>query len=152
MALSAKQQAFVEFYLQTHSVRKAAVLADYPASAGSRVKNTPAVQEEINARLAERRITTTEVLDRLASLVRSTPRDFITVAPDGTWSVDIAKAFETGAIDAITEIKQKRGGLTEIKKVETLKALITAAKMLGMDSGELGEDERAWYEALEDDQ
>lgn len=150
MGLNKKQEMFVDNYLLTWNQRAAARHAGYPESAATRVYNTPSVQEEMVRRLNERRITKDEVLDRLARMVRSSLGELISVDGD-EWKIDIPAAIRSGAIDNVSELKQKKGGLIEIKKVDNLKSLILAAKLLGLEGGELSQDESDWYESIPDD-
>jgi len=87
MALSAKQQAFIEHYLQTWNGAESARLAGYSAHTAreqaSRMLTNANVQSAIQARLAELKMSADEVLTRLSDHARGSIAPFIRVTPGG---------------------------------------------------------------------
>jgi phage terminase small subunit len=74
VTLSAKRRAFVEEYLRDFNATQAAIRAGYSERSadvqGSRLLGNDSVQERIQQRLAEMKLTTNEVLLRLAEQAR----------------------------------------------------------------------------------
>lgn len=81
MALTKKQQAFVEFYLRDWNGSKAARLAGYSERSAARIAyellDKPEIQDAIRARLEEIKMTSDEVLMRLSEQARLDVSDFI---------------------------------------------------------------------------
>ena len=87
MALSQKQQAFIEFYLQTWNASEAARRAGYSEktaySIGQENLKKPEIAAAIAARLAELKMSADEVLTRLAEQARGSLAPFLRISPDG---------------------------------------------------------------------
>jgi phage terminase small subunit len=81
VALSAKQQSFVEGYLRTWNATQAAIAAGYSektaGSQGFDLLKKPEIQAEIKARLEASAMTTDEVLARFAQQVRFDPTPYL---------------------------------------------------------------------------
>lgn len=81
MALSKKQQAFVEYYLQCWNATKAATLAGYSAKTarqqGSRLLSNADIQAAIDARIEELKLGADEVLIRLGQQARGEQAEYI---------------------------------------------------------------------------
>lgn len=149
--LSKEEKTFLEHYFTHLSARKAAKAAGFHPSHGYRLLRQPHIKKVVEEVFEAEDLTVNELRVRLARLVRTSLGDVITVHEDGSWTVDIPKAIETGAIDAITEIKTKKGGLVEVKQVDRLRALFKAMQLLGMTENAEGDEERDWWSALEED-
>lgn len=115
MALTAKQQAFVEHYLQCWNASRAARLAGYSEktaySQGARLLKNVEVQAAISARLDELKMSADEVLLRLADQARATMDDFLD--PERK-DVDLARAAERGKLHLVKKFSRSTG------KVETV--------------------------------
>lgn len=115
MALTAKQQAFVEHYLQCWNASRAARLAGYSEktaySQGARLLKNVEVQAAIQARLDELKMSADEVLLRLADQARATMDDFID--PE-RGEVDLARAAARGKLHLVKKFSRSTG------KVETV--------------------------------
>ena len=84
MALSRKQQAFIEHYLTSWNATQAAIAAGYSRSSarsiGSENLTKPDIQAAILARLAELKMTADEVVTRLTEHARGSLAPFLRVA------------------------------------------------------------------------
>lgn len=85
MALTTKQQAFVEHYLVSWNASEAARLAGYkdPQQAGYENKTKQDIQEAIQQRLADLKMSADEVLTRLSTHARGSIAPFMRRSPDG---------------------------------------------------------------------
>jgi len=82
MALSAKQQAFVEHYLVTWNASEAARRAGYktkPNVQGARMLANASISAAVQARLAELKMSADEVLTRLSAQARGSLEDFLRI-------------------------------------------------------------------------
>ena len=115
MALTKKQQAFVEHYLREWNATRAAVLAGYSEktarSIGSENLTKPDIAAAIQARLDELKMSADEVLLRLADQARATMDDFID--PE-RGEVDLARAAARGKLHLVKKFSRSTG------KVETV--------------------------------
>lgn len=115
MALTKKQQAFVEHYLREWNATRAAVLAGYSEktarSIGSENLTKPDIAAAIQARLDELKMSADEVLLRLADQARATMDDFID--PERK-DVDLVRAAERGKLHLVKKFSRSTG------KVETV--------------------------------
>lgn len=87
MALSPKQQAFIEHYLTCWNATQAAIAAGYSQktarSIGSENLTKPDIQAAIQARLVELKMGADEVVTRLTEHARGSLAPFLRVTPDG---------------------------------------------------------------------
>lgn len=87
MALSRKQQAFIEHYLTSWNATQAAIAAGYSQKSaraiGAENLTKPDIQAAIQARLVELKMTADEVVTRLTEHARGSLAPFLRVAPDG---------------------------------------------------------------------
>lgn len=87
MGLSTKQVAFIESYLTHWNATKAAIDAGYSErsarSIGSENLTKPDIQEAIQTRLAELKMSADEVLTRLTDQARGSLAPFLRRTPDG---------------------------------------------------------------------
>lgn len=107
MALTPKQQLFVEEYLATWNATEAARRAEYahPNVQGPRLLVNVGIAEEIKARLAEKVMTADEVLVRLAEQARSAQSEYLT--PRG---FSLQKLIADGKGHLIKGIKETQFG------------------------------------------
>lgn len=88
--LSQKQQAFIEFYLQTWNASEAARRAGYSEKTaraiGAENLTKPDIQAAISDRLAEMKMSADEVLTRLAEQARGSLKPFLRVNRAGDLS------------------------------------------------------------------
>lgn len=132
MALTGKQALFVEEYLMRRNATEAAARAGYRgdrevlAAVGYENLRKPQISEAISRRTTESAMSADEVLARLADQARSTIDDFISfnVAPYPTFTLDLAKARELGAMHVIKKIKYNAEGHPEIELYDAQSALI----------------------------
>lgn len=110
MALSKKQQAFVEHYLREWNATRAALLAGYAERSarqqGSRLLSNDDIQAVIQARLDELKMSADEVLLRLADQARATMDDFID--PERK-DVDLVRAAERGKLHLVKKFSRSTG-------------------------------------------
>ena len=86
MALTDKQQAFIEHYLMCWNASEAARRAGYNGKSnvvGPRLLANVSIQEVIRARLAELKMSADEVLTRLAEQARGSLAPFLRTSADG---------------------------------------------------------------------
>ena len=128
MTLTTKQQAFVEHYLACWNGAEAARLAGYSENTAreqaSRLLTNVNVQAEIQARLAELKMSADEVLVRLTDQARATLADFIDISKSTVpasnmteaqaklsgWSVNLHKAERRGKLHLIKKLKSGQWG------------------------------------------
>lgn len=145
MALTPKQQAFIDEYLIDFNARQAALRAGYQAisakSYGLKLIQLPAVQAELNNRIAQRanrlQIEQDRVLLEIARIAFNDPRRLF--SPEGTllpvqdWPDEVAAAV---ASVKVQELKAADGSVvgscTQIKFWDKGKQLELAARHLGM--------------------
>jgi phage terminase small subunit len=108
VALSPKQQVFVEEYLTTWNATEAARRAGYSHAnkQGPRLLVNVGIAEEIQRRIAERTMTADEVLVRLAEQARAEYSAYLTL--DGT--VDFARLIADGKGHLVKGIKDTAQG------------------------------------------
>lgn len=125
MALSQKQQVWIEEYLQTWNATEAARRAGYAIPRISGVENLskPALMEEIRRRVDERAMGADEVLVRLAEQARSEYSVYI----DDDGDVDLAAMRRDGKMHLVKKIKPTRYG-REVEFYDGQTALIQIGK------------------------
>lgn len=108
MALSDKQQVFVEEYLATWNATEAARRAGYahPNQQGPRLLVNVGIEEEIKQRIADKVMTADEVLVRLAEQARNEHGNYITE----TGLVDLPKLIQDGKGHLIKGVKETQYG------------------------------------------
>jgi phage terminase small subunit len=145
MALSAKQQSFVEEYLRTWNATRAAIAAEYSErtaySQGNRLLKDAEVQGEIKARLEARAMTSDEVLARFAEQARFDPTPYLLFDEITTeegqviakifLGMDLDKLRADGLGHLIKGIAKTRNGL-KVEWVDSQKALELLGKHLGL--------------------
>lgn len=149
--LSDKQKVFVEHYLRTWNATEAARAAGYeqPACSGYENLRKPQIIALIEARLAEVKILTNEVLARTESQMRGNMADFLRfeVEPsEGDESkapkVDLGQAWLRGQTHLLKRIEFNDEG--DVKKIELYSAQDARrdlAQHLGLFKGTGGNEE-----------
>lgn len=144
--LTNKQRAFIEEYLLDFNATRAAREAGYSEktaySSGSRLLKDVEVSAEIARRLAERRMSADEVLDRLTDIARGDIGEIMDISGVG-FNLDMQKAKDAGKTKLIKKIKQKTtyfsgkdGGDSEQHEIEIeLYSAHEALRDLGKVSG-----------------
>jgi phage terminase small subunit len=111
MALTDKQQVFVAEYIKDFNLTRAAIAAGYsPRSAhtiGWENIRKPEIAEEIEKVIADRCMTKTEVLTRLAEHARGDIGDFVILRNNGTPCFDFGTAIEQNKMRLIKKLKTK---------------------------------------------
>jgi len=109
MALSSKQQIWLDAYLQTWNATEAARRAGYahPRQEGARLLSNAVMQEEIKSRLAEMTMTADEVLVRLGEQARADYADYI----NEVGSVDLAGMKRDDKMHLVKGVKPSKYGL-----------------------------------------
>lgn len=107
-----KERAFIENYLATFNISKAARDAGYSErsarSTGRDILQKPYIREMVEARLKESAMSADEVLARLSAQARATIADFLVVDKDGFAHFDFSKIEASESMHAIKKIKTKR--------------------------------------------
>ncbi len=150
-----KQEAFIREYLQDFNKTKAAIRAGYSEKTaraqGSRLFTNADIAGEIKARIAEKTMSSEEVLNRLADMGRGDLADLMDVTPSG-FTLELMTKDDHGNLivkpqtKLIKKIKQKVTTFiakkesdedreiveTEIELYSAQEALNTIAKLNGM--------------------
>ena len=128
MALSPKQQAFVEEYLVTWNATEAARRAGYSEktakSIGHENLTKPDIADEIRRRVADKAMTADEVLVRLAEQARNEHGRYI--RPDG--SVDLESMLHDGKGHLIKGFKESKRGQVIVEFYDAQSALVHIGK------------------------
>lgn len=137
MALSNKQQVFVNAYLRTFNATKAAKEAGYSEdtaySQGARLLKHVEIANAIRARMEADAMSTSEVLYHLAQIARG---DFDDIA-DSNGTLDMTEARRVGKTNLIKRVKNKAIvteqsdiSETEVEMYDRLRALELIGKYL----------------------
>ncbi len=131
MALTDKQQAFVNAYVKCWNASEAARRAGYSANTaneqGSRLLANASIRAEIERRKAELTMSADEALTRITEQARAGYADYFT--SDG--AVDLESLIADGKGHLIRKIKPTKDGL-EIEFYDAQTALFTVAKIQGL--------------------
>ena len=135
MALTYKQQLFIEHYLTcmnaTEAARRAGYSAKTAASIGSENLRKPEIASAISERLKEAAMSADEVLRRLADQARATMEDFISEGPLGP-DVDLEKAREAGKLHLLKKFKVDKDGGVAIELHDPQTALVHLGRYHGL--------------------
>lgn len=135
MALTPKQAAFVDAYLDSFNLTKAAKVAGYQgddkslASIGWENFRKLEISEAIKQRLSEKAMSADEVLARLADIGRGDISDFLDIK-DGikTPFIDISKAAAAGKLHLIKKLKLTQDNGIEFELHDPITALTLIGK------------------------
>lgn len=152
MALTPKQEAFVNEYLIDFNATQAAIRAGYSArtarSQGHRLLTNVDIIEEVKLRVADKAMTADEVLLRLADIARGDMSDFLELK-DGvsTPYLNFRQAKERGKLHLIKKFKYSSEGYPEIELYSGYDALVQLGRahklfverqeVTGADGGEI---------------
>ena len=134
MALTGKQQAFVDEYLKTRNATKAAIAAGYSAktaySIGSENLKKPEIDEVIRQRTTENAMSADEVASLLAEQARADMGDFVRFYPGSKLPVlDLAKAYESGKMRLVKKLKFLPDGGVEFELYDAQAAMVQVGKI-----------------------
>jgi phage terminase small subunit len=134
MALTAKQQAFIDEYLKTRNATQAAIAAGYtPKSAcaiGWENLRKPEIDEEIRQRLDENAMLANEVVSILSDQARGDMSDFVLFVPGVKLPLlDLKKAYDNGKFKLIKKLKYTADGAVEFELYDAQAALIQLGKV-----------------------
>lgn len=133
MALTNKQQVFIDEYLQCWNATRAARVAGYkiPRQSGTENLANPVIKAEINQRIQEKHMQADEVLALLAQQARGAAQDFIEIKgtlPFMNWE----KLEAAGGLKLIKKIKYDSEGRPEVEFYDAQSALNLIGKHLGL--------------------
>jgi hypothetical protein len=134
--LTAKQQAFINFYLIYWNAAKAARLAGYQgnsatlAAIGYENLRKPHIWAEIERRMQENAMKADEVISRLSDQARADMSDFLYIQHNHA-QIDLEGAKEKGLLRHVKKFKRGQYGL-EIELYNSQAALQTLAKAHGL--------------------
>lgn len=152
MALTNKQQAFIEYYLQCWNASEAARLAGYSEqtaySTGSRLLKNVEVQEAVRVRLVELKASADEVLTRFTSHARGTMESFMLIRDDGSAALDLVKASEAKQLHLIKKLKTTRRTFKEGESEVTNEVELYDAQAA---LSQLGRHHKLFTDRVEDD-
>jgi len=141
MALTDKQEAFVNEYLSCWNATKAAIAAGYSErsaySQGSRLLKDAEIASRVRERIEANAMSADEVLARLAEHARGDVADLVDPA---TLTLDWKKATQKGATRLIKKIKQtvmtaaddRQTEIFEFELYDAQAALVHIGKQLGL--------------------
>lgn len=114
MALSKKQQAFINEYLKSWNATGAAIAAGYSSktaySIGSENLKKPEIKAAIEARVQVMTMSANEALVRLSDQARGDMSDFVTVK-DGAPNIDLDKAARNGKLHLLKSFNRTDKGI-----------------------------------------
>lgn len=144
MALTKKQQVFIETYLTCWNATESARQAGYafPNVEGTRLLVNASIKEQIEARLTELKMSADEVLIRLAEQARADMADFFRFQ-DGikTPFLDLESANNKGLLRLVKKFKYNAAGHPEIELYDAQAALVHLGKAHGLFNTGAGESE-----------
>lgn len=133
--LTLKQHQFIDAYLgeANGNATEAARIAGYalPGIQGHENLKKPYIRKIIDTKLGESAMSSAEVLARLSAIARSSLGDFINVADDGSYKLDLRRSKITGKLPLLKSIKPTRDGVM-IELHDPQAALTTLAKYHGL--------------------
>lgn len=129
--LTNKQLAFIDEYLVDFNATQAAKRAGYSPktaySIGQENLTKPEISQEIERRYQEKTMSQHEVLARLTEMARASLSDFVSIAPDGTYTFNLAQAARNNKMHLLKKIAFSRGRL-EIELCDSQAALVTLGR------------------------
>lgn len=135
MALTSKQQAFVEHYLSCWNATEAARRAGYSEksayTSGHRLLKNAEIAAAIKQRLDELTMSADEVLVRMAEQARGVPDDCFQVI-GGLIGVDFERLKERGLLHLIKKLTYDRDGRPQVEFYDAQSALFQLAKHHGL--------------------
>jgi phage terminase small subunit len=134
VALTGKQQAFVDEYLKTRNATQAALEAGYsPKSAcaiGWENLRKPEIGEAIRQRLDENAMLANEVIAILSEQARGDMSDFVSFVPGVKLPMlDLKKAHEAGKFRLIKKLKYTADGGIEFELYDAQAASVQLGKL-----------------------
>lgn len=134
MALTDKQQAFIDEYLKVRNATKAAIAAGYSAktaySIGSENLKKPEIEEVIRQRTTENAMSADEVASLLAEQARADMSDFVTFYAGSKLPVlDLEKAYRNGKMRLVKKLKFLPDGGVEFEIYDAQAAQVQIGKM-----------------------
>jgi len=135
VALTNKQQVFVNQYLTCWNASEAARIAEYahPGSQGHRLLNNVEIAEEIKRRVDEMAMSADEVLIRLSEHARASIADFVEFKPGiNEPYLNMKQAAEQGKLGAVKKFKYDSNGHPEIELHDAQAALVQLGRVHGL--------------------
>ena len=134
MALTGKQQAFVDEYLKTRNATQAAIAAGYSAktaySIGSENLKKPEIDEVIRQRTTENAMSADEVASLLAEQARGDMADFVDFHPGMKLPIlNLEKAYRNGKMRLVKKLKFLPDGGVEFELYDAQAAQVQIGKM-----------------------
>lgn len=133
MALTGKQQAFIDEYLKTRNATKAAIAAGYSPktaySIGSENLSKPEISEAIRLRTSENAMSADEVTSLLAEQARGDIGDFVDFYPGMKLPIiNLEKAYRNGKMRLVKKLKFLPDGGVEFELYDAQSALVQLGK------------------------
>lgn len=131
MALTDKQQSFIDEYLKNRNATAAAIAAGYsPKTAhaiGWQNLRKPEIAEAIKIRVTESAMSADEVLERLAKQARADIGVFLAIGESGV-DIDLTYAIDHNLTDLIKKITHKKTIRTD-KDDSTIEEILTQIEL-----------------------
>ena len=143
MALTQKQQLFIDHYLAGESAVRAAELAGYTGEyaslrvSGSRLLTSANIKQAIAERLRDSAMPAQEVLARLSQIARGSMDDFVKFDANGNPTVDLQQAKERGALPLVKRISVTKAGKVSLELYSAFDALTQLARHYSLFHDEL---------------
>ena len=134
MALTNKQQAFINAYIvhknATRAAKEAGYSEDTAYSQGSRLLKNVEIRDAIEAHFAEQAMSANEVISLLADHARGSMEQFIEIK-GGQPFIDLYKAQQANKLHLLKKIKNTGKGV-EIELYDAQAALVQLGRHLGL--------------------
>lgn len=137
--LTDKQQAFINYYVQSFNATDAARKAGYKgnditlASVGYENLRKPHIKEQIDALMGELVMSANEALYELGQIARLDISDFLEFQPGIRKPyLDLQKAKEAGLMRFVKKVKYNAQGLLEFELYDKQAALVQIGKWQGL--------------------
>lgn len=137
MAITPKQNVFIDEYFIDFNATQAAIRAGYSEktarSQGQRLLTNVDIAAEVKRRMEDRHMKAEEALMLLADQAYSNLNDFVDVLEDGRlFRLNLDKAKERGKFHLIKKLKYNAQGLPEIELHDPQRAIELISKHLGL--------------------
>jgi phage terminase small subunit len=135
-ALTAKQELFLKYYIETlngaKAARRAGYAEPYNVSAG-KLMARPSVKKALQVRLMANRLTRELIEHYLGQLVRSSIGDFLRIdQKTGKVDFDLRQAEESGSLRQVKRMSIRNGEITSVELVDLLKATELLSRLAGL--------------------
>lgn len=129
--LTAKERAFVNYYVSCLSARKALLLAGYSegqAAQSTKFLKRPHITEAVEVAMRESQMSKDELLSRLSDLARNKAQEYL--LPDGTYDLDAMR--RDGVTWLLRGVRKNQSGSVIVTTADPAPYLLALAKAHGV--------------------